>query len=44
MNATVNLSAEDASEVKTFNFLIRQAASKEVTKVAANFNSPREHD
>jgi len=44
MNATVNLSAEDASEVKTFNFLIRQAASKEVTKVATNFNSPREHD
>lgn len=44
MNATVNLSAAEASKVKAFNFVITQASSNTVTKVETNFNAPREHD
>jgi hypothetical protein len=44
MNATVNLSAEDALKVNKFNFVITQASSREVIKVESNFNAPREHD
>lgn len=44
MNATVNLSAKEASEVNKFNFVITRASSKEVMKIESNFNAPREHD
>ena len=44
VNASVNLSAEDASKVREFNFLITQASTQKVIKVETNFNSPREHD
>lgn len=44
MNASVNLSAEDASKVKEFNFVITQASTQEVLKIETNFSSPREHD
>ena len=44
MNATVNLSAEEASKVHEFKFVITQASSNTVTKVETNFNAPREHD
>ncbi|MCF8158482.1 MAG: cytochrome c oxidase accessory protein CcoG [Burkholderiaceae bacterium] len=44
MNATVNLSAEEASKINKFNFLITRASTGEVIKVETNFNSPREHD
>jgi polyferredoxin len=41
MNATVNLSAEDASKTNKFNFVITKASTNEVTKIETNFNSPR---
>jgi autonomous glycyl radical cofactor GrcA len=44
MNATVNLSAEDASKIDEFNFLITRASTSEVIRVKTNFNSPREQD
>ena len=44
VNASVNLSAEDASKIHEFNFVITQASSNEVMKVETNFNIPREHD
>lgn len=44
LNASVNLSAEDASKVHEFNFLITQASTQNVIKVKTNFNAPREND
>jgi polyferredoxin len=44
MNASVNLSAEDASRMDEFNFVITQASTQEVMKIETNFNSPKEHE
>jgi polyferredoxin len=44
MNATVNLSAEEASKISKFSFVITTASTKEVTKIETNFNSPRDHN
>ena len=42
MNATVNLSAEDALKVSKFNFVVTPASTKEAVKIEASFNSQRE--
>jgi cytochrome c oxidase accessory protein FixG len=42
MNATVNLSAEDALKVSKFNFVVTPASTKEAVKIEASFNSQRD--
>jgi cytochrome c oxidase accessory protein FixG len=41
MNASVNLSVEEASKVKNFKFLITPASTKQTVKIEASFNSDR---
>jgi hypothetical protein len=42
MNATVNLSADDALKVKHFKFVITPASTKEPIKIEASFNTQQE--